>query len=167
MLRYAALVALTCGCAWAQPGFTSTQVNENQNSYTYYNYKPVKKKVRPSSVTPSAPVLVEVPAARQGPHVIDSYPARPSPQEIQMGQALPPHPPGMPQYPMTYQVQQPYYFGPQPYFNQPVYSPGFFPGYRPGYCPAPGPRFSNNLTPQRFDPQPGEHPLSIQPMRPR
>jgi hypothetical protein len=176
-------VALTLGSAWAQPGYKSSKVTDSENSYTYYNYKPAKR-----GKTQSAPVVVEVPAATpaSGPRVIHSYPAQPSAQEIQMGQALPPHPPGMPQYPMPYAAQgyynmpqpyfapQPYYFGPQP---QPYYcAPGaalqiqtrgwqFQGSFNRGFqC---GPGFQNNLTPQRFDLRPGEHPLSIQPMGPR
>jgi len=43
----------------------------------------------------------------------------------------------------------------------PGMGPGYAPGFSPGYAPC-GPGFSNNLTPQRFDPQPGDHPYSIQ-----
>ena len=58
-------------------------------------------------------------------------------------------------------------FGPGNYYNQPGYynqgncqtQSGFYPSY--------GPTINNNLTPQRFDPQPGDHPFSIQPPRPR
>ena len=36
-----------------------------------------------------------------------------------------------------------------------------------GFTPVYGPGFQSNLTPQRFDPQPGDHPYSIQQPRPR
>jgi hypothetical protein len=227
----------TLGTAQAEPQAVVKKVNDNHNSYTYYNYKKASAKATSapaahySEVTVAAPPRLEAvpqapaegPVYASPPHLTPP-PLTPAPvqsdvttytQNFNSGPSLPANRSGS----FSSSIYSmgpnwgPGYYGPYspggyyPYNNglytggyynngltngvglQGFYTngngltvragipgPGFYPGtgycppggynrgYRPSVC---GPGFVPNLTPQRFDPQPGDHPYSIQMPRPR
>lgn len=166
-MKRAVWFLLAMGLAQAEPPV---------NSYTYYNYNKKPRPARnatPASKTPSySEVTVTAPRLE---------PVAPLPE---MPMAPPIMPPPTPQiYTQVYQPGPAPIYDPYAYSNPygPTYVGPYYPGYAypgyvpyPGYsypgarCPAPCPRTNSyNLVPQRFDPLPGEHPLSIQAPRPR
>jgi hypothetical protein len=131
------------GMAAADPHAKVRKVNDSENSYTYYNWKPNKPKPQMAPAV-AAPVAAPAAAAPAPAPAAPAYtPVQPSPALMNPAMA-PEYNPGYNAMPAQ-QVAPPAYYGPQSYGPQSYYSSPYFSSgyYNSGYS-YPGLQVSNS-----------------------
>ncbi|MBX3168179.1 MAG: hypothetical protein KF760_12245 [Candidatus Eremiobacteraeota bacterium] len=117
--------------AFADPQAKVRKINDQENSYTYYNWKPNRPKVQPAAAPATNP-STSAPSAGY-------TPIRPTPTLLNPASGYVDPTLG---YPLPQPVVPPAYYGPGPqsYYSSPYFSSGF---YNTGYA-YPGLQVSNN-----------------------
>lgn len=123
--------------AFADPQAKVRKVSDQENSYTYYNWKPNRAKPQPAAPAPAAS-----PAPAAAPTTSGYTPIRPTPALLNPAAAGGYSDPGV-NAPPPQQMAPPAYYGPGPqtYFSDPYFANGGF--YSSGYA-YPGLQVSNN-----------------------
>lgn len=134
------ILIMAVGLAGADPQARVRKVNDSENSYTYYNWRPNKPKPQtaPAVAAPAVAPAAAVPAAPPA-----YSPVQPSPALMNPSMA-PEYNPGYNAMPVQPMAPPAYYapqsYGPQSYYYSPYFSSGF---YNSGYS-YPGLQVSNS-----------------------
>ncbi|MFN8606046.1 MAG: hypothetical protein U0931_00850 [Vulcanimicrobiota bacterium] len=115
------LLILTTGLAVAEPQAKVRKLSDNENSYTYYNWRPNRPKPPAPAQAPVAPASPTAAAPTAG-----YAPWQPNPALLNPSQA-PQYNPGY-NLPPAQPVAPPMNYAPQSYYSSPYFSSGYYNG---------------------------------------